>query len=558
MDGAPTPTDDGQAVDASMQERRRTVDHFDHEADVLVLGLGAAGSCSAISAHDEGARVIVVEKQPQAAHYSNTRMSGGGFHSPVREAGDRAALMEYVKAMMSGENLPQKIEGENEDFVDEQAAIWADLAPDNEAFMRSLDPAFRTISMASAAFPDFPGADRAGYAVVRSSYTGETDEKAIYRQTRDLDRTSKQAGEAFHACLMQGIAARGIEVHYETRAGRLIQNADGEVVGVTGIAADGTTRRYRARRGVIIATGGYEYNKRMRKAFLDGPGAEGWAFYGSPSNTGDGIEMAASIGAGLSKVAKAAGRIVAAVPERRHGLRIGLSTNGVGKPNEIVVDAHGRRFASERRITKDPSRYIFYKEALQFDTITLDYPRIPSWMIFDETLRAKGAVVLTTPASYTGLDWGEDNSKAIENGWILRADTLEELAARINRHPDSRMRMNAGALAASVARYNVGCARGHDDEFDRDPTTLGPVETPPFYALPLYPGGPNTKGGLRVDASRRVLDWQDRPIPRLFAAGEICSVFQFVYQGGGNLAEGIVFGRLAGRLAAAERALEPV
>ena len=82
---------------------------------------------------------------------------------------------------------------------------------------------------------------------------------------------------------------------------------------------------------------------------------------------------------------------------------------------------------------------------------------------------------------------------------------------------------------------------------------MGPVAKPPFYAIPLYPGGPNTKGGLRANAQRQVVDWDDEPIPRLYTAGEISSVFQFVYQGGGNLAEGITFGRLAGRNAAAER-----
>ena len=84
---------------------------------------------------------------------------------------------------------------------------------------------------------------------------------------------------------------------------------------------------------------------------------------------------------------------------------------------------------------------------------------------------------------------------------------------------------------------------------------MGPVATPPFYAIPLYPGGPNTTGGLRSNAQRQVLDWDDQPIARLYTAGEISSVFQFVYQGGGNLAEGIVFGRVAGRNAAAERPL---
>ena len=107
-------------------------------------------------------------------------------------------------------------------------------------------------------------------------------------------------------------------------------------------------------------------------------------------------------------------------------------------------------------------------------------------------------------------------------------------------------------LVRTVERYNAFCADGVDKDFDRELQTLGPVQQPPFYAIPLYPGGPNTKGGLLVNASRQVLDWQGQPIARLYAAGEIASVFQFVYQGGGNLAEGITFGRLAGRLAASE------
>ncbi|GGE54888.1 3-oxosteroid 1-dehydrogenase [Agaricicola taiwanensis] len=523
---------------------------FDHEVDVIVLGLGAAGGCAAIEAHDHGAEVLVIEKQPAGSHYSNTRMSGGGFHSPSPD-GDPAALKAYAKAMFSGDGLPLKLEAEMPEYADELAEIWAREAPENEGFMRSLDPMFQTISMANAAFPDFPGAADAGYSVVRSSYTGSEDENVIYSSTIDLDKSQKNAGEAFHACMMTGVGRRGIAVHYDTRGRRFLMGEDGEITGVSCLR-DGEIVNYGARRAVIVCTGGYEYNKRMRKAFLDGPAVEGWAFYGSPANTGDGIEMATRIGAGLAKVGSVAGRVICAIPERRHGLKIGLNTNGVGKPNEIVVDSYGSRFASERRITKDPSRYIFYKEALRFDTLTLDYPRIPAWMIFDETLRRKGAVIWTASAVYNGVDWGDDNLKAIENGWILKAQSIEELAGKIRQHSDNMERMDAATLVQSVERYNAGCAEGVDREFNREPQTLGPVETPPFYALPLYPGGPNTKGGLLVNATRQVLDWDGEPIPRLYAAGEIASVFQFVYQGGGNLAESITFGRLAGRLAAAE------
>ncbi len=525
-------------------------DPIAHSADVVIIGFGAAGGCAAIEAHDAGASVVVLEKQPEASHHSNTRMSGGGFHSPD-PAGDFEALKAYAKAMFSGDNLPHKLEGDQSEFADELAQLWARHAPQNVAFMQGLDPNFQAVVSARAAFPEFPGAQDCGYAVVRSTYTGRYDEDALTGRTSASAKSAKQSGEAFHACMLTGIQARAVRIHYDVAATELLTDADAAVVGVRA-QREGRSIVYRARRAVIIACGGYEYNVRMRKAFLDGPAREGWAFYGSPANTGDGIRMALRLGAALARTGSIAGRVICAIPERRNGLRIGMNTSGVGKPNEIVVDNDGRRYASERRITKDPSRYIFYKEALQFDTHTLRYPRIPSWMIFDSVMMQRGPVVSLAAAAYNGIDWGEDNGNALRNGWILRGDTLAELAQRIRAHPDNRGFMDTDLLETSVALWNRHCAAGRDPDFDREPATMGPVSQPPFYAIPLYPGGPNTKGGLRCDAQRRVLDWDDRPIPRLYAAGEICSVFQFVYQGGGNLAEGIVFGRIAGRNGAAE------
>jgi len=524
----------------------------EYEADVIVLGFGAAGACAAIEAHDAGASVILIERQPEATHYSNSRMSGGGYHSPHPD-GDRAALKEYAKAMFSGENLSVKLDGEVPDFGDAYAGVWAELAPENDAFMRGLDPDYKPMVVGAAAFPDFPGAADSRYAVVRASYVGGKGMIWEKDGTIHLDKQYKENGEALHFCLLNGLQTRGIPIHYETRGRSLITDEDG---GVTGLKAErgGERIAYRARRGVVLTCGGYEYNRRMRRAFLDGPGAEGWAFYGTPENTGDGIEMAMKAGAALSAIGKVAGRVICAVPERRNGLKIGLNTSGVGKPNEIVVDNSGKRYASERRITKDPSRYFFYKEGLQFDTINLVYPRVPSWMIFDETLRESSPVVHLPGAAYNGIDWGKDNLAAIEKGWILKGETLEELADKINAHPDNREMMDAATLKASVERFNQHCAAGTDPDFNREPDTLRPVEKAPFYAIPLYLGGPNTKGGLRSNAEREVLDWDDAPIPGLFSAGEIASVFQFVYQGGGNLAECITFGRVAGRNAAARAA----
>ena len=101
-------------------------------------------------------------------------------------------------------------------------------------------------------------------------------------------------------------------------------------------------------------------------------------------------------------------------------------------------------------------------------------------------------------------------------------------------------------LAKTIERFNGFSKNGKDEDFSRGARTLGPVDKPPFYALPLYAGGPNTKGGIAANAKREALDWSLKPIPRLYTAGEVSSALKFVYQGGGNLTECLVFGRTAG------------
>lgn len=523
----------------------------EHTADIIIIGFGGAGPCAAIAAHEKGASSIILEKQPERTHASNTRMSGGGFHGPSPD-GDFDSIKAYAKAMFSGENLPQVVEGAQPEFSDALAEAWARYSPQNEAFMKSLDPQFKTFISLGAAFEDFPGVEKARYACIRSTYSSATSMEAQEARNLHADKTQKEAGEAFHTCLLTGLQTRKIPIHYDTAAESLIVDDAGAVTGVIA-THNGERVTYHARRAVIICSGGYEYNIKMRKAFLDGPGKEGWAFYGTDANTGDGIRMALKVGAALSKAGSVAGRVIMALPERRHGLKIGLNTSSVGKPNEIVVDNSGSRYAAERRITKDPSRYIFWKEAMLFDTEKLRYPRIPSWMIFDSQLMSKGALVGAGSAAYIGIDWDKGNQNALKNGWILQGNTIAELAAKIRAHPENRSEMDVATLEAQVAKWNEYCANGKDPDFDADPKTMGSVNKPPYFAIPLYPGGPNTKGGIRANPRRQVLDWDDKPIPRLYTAGEVSSVFQFVYQGGGNLAECIVFGRIAGWNAATEK-----
>lgn len=524
---------------------------WDREADVVIVGFGGAGACAAIEAHDAGAKVLILEKQPKATHYSNTRMAGGIFHCPD-PTGDKAALKEYAKAMFSGENLPWKLEGEQPEYSDALAEAWAQYSPENIDFLKRMDPEYKTVAMSGfsgAAFPNFPGATDSKYRVFGSTYTGRA---SLDVPTKDLPKNQKMNGEAFFAALLNGVESRKIPVAYETPAKRLVMNDAGEAIGVVA-EEKGKSVTIRAKRAVVITSGGYEYNKAMRQAFLEGPGVEGWAFYGTTENTGDGIEMALKVGAGLMKAGKAASRIICAVPQRAHGLKMGIITDSVGRPNSIVVDNYGNRYAAETLVTTDPSRYFFYKEAIKFDILKLVYPRSPSWMIFDETFRS--TVTITSlgisTAGYGLVPWTKDNLDAVNRGWILKADTIEELAAKIKAHKENRQLMEPANLAKAVTRFNEFSAKKKDDDFDRRANTLGPVDKPPYYALPLYAGGPNTKGGIAANAKREVLDWAGKPIPRLYTAGEISSALKFVYQGGGNLTECIVFGRIAGKNAAA-------
>jgi len=531
----------GESLAASKTRR------WDEQADVVVLGFGGAGACAAIEAHDTGAKVLIIEKQRADHHYPDIRMAGGNFHSPDPK-GNRAALKAMGLAQMSGDNLPWKLEGEQNEIADELADLWATHSPENLPWLMSLDPEFKPARGGGAAFPDFPGAKDSGYRWYTASYSGKADADV---PTKDLPKARKMNGEAFFACLSAGIAKRKIRVMYETPAQSLIKDDNGEIVGVVARAANDKIIRVKARRGVVLTTGGYEFALTMRKAFLEGPGVEGWAFYGSPDNTGDGIEMAQAVGAGLMGAGKVNGRLIAGVPLRANGLKHGVVTDTVGAPNTIVVDNTGARYMNELVVATGNSRYFSYKAAVAFDLDKMDFARIPSWMVFDETFRSSKTLASMGFGSvgFGLVPWTHDNMDAVNRGWILKGDTVEELAAKIKAHKDNRSLIDARTLAAAVERFNVGCAEGKD-EFGRAVKAEHVVKKPPFYAVPLYAGGPSTGGGVAATAQREVVDWRRRVIPRLYVAGEICQPFRYIYTTGCGIGPAVTFGRIAGRNAA--------
>lgn len=535
----------GSMMQASVASPRK----WDVVTDVIVLGYGAAGAATAITAADNGCQVVIVERQPEKTCRPNSRMSGGIFHCPDKTA-DRKALKQYAQAMFSGENIPGKLEGEQPEFSEELAEAWAEYTPKLLDWLREQDPAIKghaTAGYKGAAFPDFPGAKDCAYQVYRASYLDRIPPVCAYGKPK-LETSN---GEAFWQCLVTGVTRRkSIRVMFELKGEHLIKNDNGEVIGMTAIDKEGKTVNLKCRKAVVLCSGGYEYSKQMRQAFLEGPGVEGWAFYGTLYNEGDGIRMGQEVGAGLQKVGKAAARLIMPAPERFNGMRIGMESPSVGSGHSIVVNAYGKRYGAENKITDDPSRYFFYKEGVHFDINRLEYPNSPSWMIFDEKLRTSRSIVALnmSTAGYGFVDWGAaDNSDAIRKGWILKGDTVEELGEKIAKVQENGGRMDPKVLAETVQRYNKFCAEKKDADFGRKLKSLQPVDQGPFYAVPLVAGGPNTKGGLACNGKREVLDWTFKPIPRLYAVGEIASALKYVYQGGGNLTECVVFGQVAGK-----------
>lgn len=526
---------------------------WDMTTDVVVCGYGGAGAATAIVAAENGADVIIIEKNREDNHLCNTRMSGGIFHCPDKD-GDKKALKDYAQAMFSGENIPWKEEGEIPEYSEKLAEIWAELSPSNLDFLKSCDPAFIGGSQPGfnkASFGNFPGAKECKYNAYRATFCKrmKSFNQVCYKQPK-LETSS---GEAFWLCLDEGVKKQGdkVKVYYDCPVCKLYKNAKGEVVGVAA-KKSGKTVTIRAKKAVVLATGGYEYNKAMRQAFLEGPGVNGWAFYGTTSNTGDGIKLASEIGAGLQKVGKAAARVIVPTLETCNGMRLGSITPSVGAPNSIVVDNYGKRYEAETKVTDNPSRYFFYKAAVTFDINSLSYPRTPSWLVFDESLRTRMPLVNLgiSTVGFGLVKWDAKNEEAIKSGLILKADTIEELADKIKATSENKNRMVKENLVETVKRFNEFCDKKKDEDFARRPETLAKVAQGPFYAMPLVAGGPNTKGGLLADAERRVLDWDGNPIPRLYAIGEIASVLKFVYQGGGNLTECLVYGRNTGKLIA--------
>jgi len=493
------------ARDASAQASAPVVENWDREADVVVIGTGHAGLSTAITAHDLGVRVIVLEKMPREFEGGNSRVSGNMWWTPTNVPEG----IEYITALSYGLTDQESIR-----------ALAEELSKNND-WLRGLGVNPEGITAFRPEYPELPGSG----SVQTWANNGVTGEGAVWIPVR------KQ------------VETRGIEVLHATPAKQLIQNAQGEIIGVRATAGQREIT-IKARRGVVLACGGFEYAFDMQAQHLPA-----WPVYGrgTPGNTGDGIKMAQKAGAALWHMNNALAGVGCIVVDDSKLGKVPVPVAFGGRDPHILVDALGTRFMNERR----PNRHGFgHKEILfYFDTLgTRSFPRLPCYGIFDATRLGTPLVSTTRKFGwfnwYSGYAWSADNSAEVAKGWIVTGSTVADLA--------TTLRMDPATLERSIARYNQSCDSGSDADFGRPAASLIKVEKPPYAAVALYPIMYNTQGGPRRNANCQIVDPNDRPIPRLYSAGELGSFWGWMYNGGGNNSECFATGRIAGRNAAAQ------
>jgi succinate dehydrogenase/fumarate reductase flavoprotein subunit len=357
---------------------------------------------------------------------------------------------------------------------------------------------------------------------------------------RRVDNDLRGCGSALIGPIIKALLDLGVEpVVGATATDLIVEN--GRVAGVQ-MVINGVEHNVYARRGVILATGGFEWNNELVKEFLRGPMT---APTSVPTNTGDGLLMAMRAGARLGNMGQAWWVPAVKIPgDIAFGAeRSNLVNRERTLPGSIMVNKYGRRF------TNEATNYNALGGAFhQMDPMSFGYTNLPAWLIFDgRNSQLYGS--FGTPA-------GEPIAE-----WIPRANSLRALADQVGIDPDG--------LEASVERWNGFVDSDSDADFGRGDSaydrwsgdgeyrytkasTLGRIDEAPFYAVSIESGTLGTSGGPRTDTTGRVLDTHSQPIPGFYAVGNVAAAPTAMAYGGagGTLGPILVFGRLAGLAAA--------
>lgn len=538
------------------------------EADVVVMGSGAAGMSAALAARAHGAEVVLLEKGPLVG--GTTALSAGVVWIPVnraaRDAGVQDSAADAVRYILSLSNDRQDPDAVRA-FVEAapQIASWLedntelswvvipypDYHSENPGALggggRSLAEAmfpFRTLGEWADRVVLSPGQhERMRLTPAETVYGGAGGGPSAETLARREADDMRGWGQALAGSLLGALLARGVEPVVSTRVTELLTDGGGgAVVGVRAEGPDGPLE-VRARGGVVIASGGFDWNPELVRTFLRGPLQNSVAVR---ENVGDGLAMVRRVDADLGTMQEAYWTPLIKRPgdvRRGDGVfpRSATVVAERSRPGSILVNRAGKRFCNEA------TNYNAVVGAFHaIDPATLEFVNLPAYLVFDQAFRDRGPVADCVPGDPVP-------------DWMVSAPTLEKLAARIGVDPEG--------LGATVERFNILAEQGHDEDFGRGGSrferangdaraegaraNLGPVAAAPFYAVEIEVGAFGTRGGPRTDGVGRVLRG-GTPVPGLYAAGNAAaSVMGMAYPGGGStLGPALTFGHLAGRDAA--------
>jgi 3-oxosteroid 1-dehydrogenase len=548
------------------------------EYDVVVVGSGAAGMVAALTAAHQGLSTVVVEKAP---HYGgSTARSGGGVWIPNNEVLKRDGVKDtaedarkYLHAII-GDVVPA-------DKID----TYLDRGPEMLSFVLKHSPLkLCWVPGYSDYYPETIGGKATGRSVEPKPFNAKKlgpDEKGLeppygkvpmnmvvlqqdYVRLNQLKRhprgvlrsikvgvrsvwanaTGKNLvgmGRALIAPLRIGLQEAGVPVLLNTALTDLYVE-DGVVRGIyvrnTQDPESAEPTLIRARKGVILGSGGFEHNEQMRVKYQRAPITTEWTV-GAAANTGDGILAAEKLGAALELMEDSWwGPTVPLVDAPWFAL------SERNSPGSIIVNMSAKRFMNESMPYVEACHHMYGGQYGQGEG---PGENVPAWLIFDQQYRDRYIFAGLQPGQRIPKKW-------LESGVVVKAETLAELAEQTG--------LSAEALAATVDRFNGFARSGVDEDFHRgdsaydryygDPTikpnpNLGEIKHGPFYAAKMVPGDLGTKGGIRTDNDGRALRDDNSVIEGLYAAGNVSSpVMGHTYPGpGGTIGPAMTFGYLA-------------
>lgn len=483
-----------------------------NEFDVVVVGAGNAAFCAALAAEEKGAKVIVLERAPEAENGGNSRFTAGAIRFAYQGVEDLLQVMPDL----SQEEIDRTDFGTytEDQFFDDMFRVTRYRSDPVlcELLVRS---SFATISWLRAKGVRFqPIYGRQAFKVDgRFKFWGGLTVEAWGGGPGLVDSETQIA------------RSKGVEVRYGCRVTGL-KTENGRITGVS--VKQGKEYYAISAKAVVLASGGFQADPQMRAQYL-GPNWELAKVRGSRFNTGDGIKMAQAVGAAVYGNWSGCHAVGWDFNAPEFGdLDIGDGFQKHSYPFGVMVNANGRRFVDEGA---DFRNYTYAK----YGRVILDQPGNFAWQIFDSKV--------------THLLRDEYRIKQVTK---VTANSLEELAGKLEGVDQAAFLEEIRAYNAAVRQDvpfnpNVKDARGTDGLAVNKTNWANTIEEGPFQAFQVGCGITFTFGGLRIDGTGRVLDVDLEPIEGLYAAGELVGgLFYFNYPGGTGLMAGAVFGRLAG------------